>query len=113
MNTTKFQNRHIALNEDDKQAMLARIGVPSLDELINQTIPEKIRSEKDLDISEPLSESELLAHSKALASKNQIFDTYIGFGYHEAILPAAIQRNIFENPSWYTCLLYTSDAADE
>lgn len=102
MNTTKFQNRHIALNETDKQAMLARIGVPSVDELINQTIPEKIRSEKDLDISEPLSESELLAHSKSLASKNQIFDTYIGFGYHEAILPAAIQRNIFENPSWYT-----------
>lgn len=102
MNTTAFFNRHISLNENDIQAMLEKIGVSSIDELIDQTIPNTIRLNKDLDISEPLSEYEMLLHSKELASKNQVFDNYIGFGYHNVIFPAAIQRNIFENPSWYT-----------
>lgn len=102
MNTTAFVNRHISLNENDTQAMLEKIGVSSIDELIDQTIPNTIRLGKDLDISEPLSEYEMILHSKELASKNQAFDNYIGFGYHNVIFPAAIQRNIFENPSWYT-----------
>ncbi len=102
MNTNQFVNRHISLNEADKNAMLKRVGVSSVEELISQTIPNSIRLEKDLEISEPLSEYEMLSHSKDLASKNQMFDSYIGFGYHNTILPAAIQRNIFENPSWYT-----------
>ncbi len=102
MNTTQFVRRHISLNEEDKKAMLDKIGVSGIDELIGQTIPDSIRLEKDLNISEPLSEFEMLNHSKELAAKNQQFDNYIGFGYHNVILPAAIQRNIFENPGWYT-----------
>ena len=102
MNTTQFVNRHISLNESDKQAMLQEIGVSGIDELIAQTIPNSIRLEKDLNISPALSEYEMLAHSKELAAKNSLFDNYIGFGYHNTILPSAIQRNILENPSWYT-----------
>lgn len=102
MNTTQFVNRHISLNEADKKAMLQKIGVAGIDELIAQTIPNSIRLEKDLNIADALSEYEMLAHSKDLASKNLLFDNYIGFGYHNTILPSAIQRNILENPSWYT-----------
>ena len=102
MNTTQFVNRHISLNEADKQAMLQEIGVSGIDELIAQTIPNSIRLEKDLNISPALSEYEMLAHSKDLASKNVLFDNYIGFGYNNTILPSVIQRNILENPSWYT-----------
>ena len=102
MNTQQFVNRHISLNESDTKEMLDRIGVSDISELISQTIPDSIRLEKDLNISEPLSEYEMLAHSKDLASKNLMFDNYIGFGYHNVILPSVIQRNILENPSWYT-----------
>ncbi|MCW0511339.1 aminomethyl-transferring glycine dehydrogenase [Riemerella anatipestifer] len=102
MNTQAFVNRHISLNEQDTQAMLSKIGVSSIEELISQTIPADIRADKDLSISEPLSEYEMLSHSKELASKNYLFDNYIGFGYHNVILPSVIQRNILENPSWYT-----------
>ena len=102
MNTTQFVNRHISLNEADKKEMLDKIGVSSVDELISQTIPASIRLEKDLDISPALSEYEMLTHSVELASKNINYDTYIGFGYNNSILPSPIQRNILENPSWYT-----------
>ena len=102
MNTQQFVNRHISLSQADTEAMLKRIGVNSIDELVSQTIPGSIRLEKDLEISAPLSEYEMLAHSKDLASQNKLYDNYIGFGYFGTILPAAIQRNIFENPSWYT-----------
>ena len=102
MNTTKFVNRHISLNEIDQEKMLAKIGVSDIQELIAQTIPDSIRLAKDLEISAPLSEYEMLLHSHDLASKNALYDNYIGFGYHNTILPAAIQRNILENPSWYT-----------
>lgn len=102
MNTTQFVNRHISLNDADKKEMLEKIGVSSIDELINQTIPSSIRLEKDLDISPALSEYEMLSHSVELAAKNINFDTYIGFGYNNSILPSPIQRNILENPSWYT-----------
>lgn len=102
MNTTQFVNRHISLNEADKQAMLQEIGVSGIDELIAQTIPDSIRLKEELNISPALSEYEMLAHSKELAAKNSLFDNYIGFGYHNTILPSAIQRNILENPSWYT-----------
>lgn len=102
MDTTQFVNRHISLNEADKRAMLEKVGVADMDELISQTIPNSIRLEKDLDISPALSEYEMLAHSKDLASKNIMYDNYIGFGYNNTILPSAIQRNILENPSWYT-----------
>ncbi len=102
MNTTQFVNRHISLNEADTQAMLEKVGVASMEELIGQTIPDSIRLKQELDISKPLSEQEMLAHSKDLAAKNLMFDNYIGFGYHNTVLPSVIQRNILENPSWYT-----------
>ena len=102
MNTQQFVNRHISLNESDKEEMLKKVGAGSIQELISQTIPDSIRLEKDLDISEPLSEFEMLNHSKELAAKNLNFDNYIGFGYNNTILPSPIQRNILENPSWYT-----------
>lgn len=102
MNTQQFVNRHISLNEADKVEMLNKIGVSSIDELISQTIPHSIRLQKELELAEPLSEYEMLLHSKDLATKNVDFDTYIGFGYFNTILPSPIQRNILENPSWYT-----------
>ena len=88
MNTSEFVNRHISFNETNKNEMLKKVGVSSIDELISQTIPHSIRLQKDLNISEPLSEFEMLSHSKELASENQQFDSYIGLGYHPAILPA-------------------------
>lgn len=102
MNTQKFVNRHISLNAADTEEMLKKTGVSSIEELINQTIPDGIRLQKDLDISPELSEYEMLQHSKELGAKNQLFDNYIGFGYHDTILPSVIQRNILENPGWYT-----------
>lgn len=102
MNTQQFVNRHISLNEADKAEMLKKIGVENIEQLISQTIPNAIRLEKDIDISDALSEYEMILHSKELAAQNVIFDNYIGFGYHNTILPAPIQRHILENPSWYT-----------
>ncbi|MFC6269014.1 aminomethyl-transferring glycine dehydrogenase [Frigoriflavimonas asaccharolytica] len=102
MNTVDFVYRHIPLNEADREAMLKVIGVSSAEELISQTIPDSIRADKELNISESLSEYEMLRHSKELATKNGDFMNYIGFGYHNTILPSAIKRNILENPSWYT-----------
>ncbi len=102
MNTTQFVNRHISLNEKDKEVMLAKVGVSSIEELISQTIPDAIRLEKELNISNPLSEFDMLQHSKELASKNATVDNYIGFGYFGTVLPSPIQRNIFENAGWYT-----------
>ena len=102
MNTQQFVSRHISMNEDDKKAMLDKIGVSGIDELISQTIPDSIRADKELNISEPLSEYELIRQSTALAAKNADYTNYIGFGYHNTLLPAAIKRNILENPSWYT-----------
>lgn len=102
MNTHEFVNRHISLSEADTKAMLERVGVEDLDTLVSQTIPDSIRLEKDLKITPPLSEYEMLRHSKALAEKNSDFVNYIGFGFHNTLLPSAIKRNVFENPSWYT-----------
>ncbi|MCC2590123.1 aminomethyl-transferring glycine dehydrogenase [Chryseobacterium sp. MFBS3-17] len=102
MNTQQFVSRHISMNEGDKKAMLEKIGVSSIEELISQTIPASIRADKDLNIYEPLSEYEMIRHSTAMSQKNQDFTHYIGFGYFNSILPAPIQRNILENPSWYT-----------
>lgn len=102
MNTQEFVNRHISFNETDKKEMLKKVGVSTIDELVGQTIPSNIRLKKKLSISEPLSEYEMLSYSKSLASENKVFDIYIGYGYHPTIFPSVIQRNILENPSWYT-----------
>jgi len=97
-----FLYRHIGPNPTDQKKMLDKIGVNSLDELIQQTVPSSIRLETELQIPEAISESEFLIHMKEIASKNLIFKSYIGTGYYSTILPPVIQRNILENPSWYT-----------
>ena len=93
--------------------MLATVQADSLDELCQQTIPESIRLDKQMNLPTAMSEAECLDHIAELSSKNKVYKSYIGMGYHPTHLPAVIQRNILENPGWYTCLLYTSDAADE
>jgi glycine dehydrogenase len=102
MKTDSFALRHLGPRENEVNEMLAAIGVDSLDQLVDNTIPTHIRLEKGLDLPEPMSEYEFSDHIQNLASKNKQFKSYIGLGYHPTILPAVIQRNIFENPSWYT-----------
>lgn len=82
--------------------MLSAIGAESMDQLLFETIPDDIRLKNKLNLKEPISEQEYLVHINNLAKKNKVFKTYIGLGYHPTILPAVIQRNILENPGWYT-----------
>ncbi len=102
MQTDSFVLRHIGPRQDQVKEMLKTIGVHSLDELINNTIPSDIRLKNTLNLPEALSENEFASHIQNLGNKNKQFKTYIGLGYHNTTLPAVIQRNIFENPSWYT-----------
>ena len=97
-----FTRRHIGPNSSDLNKMLSTIGVNSVEQLLKQTIPEKIRLKKDLNIPEGISEMEFLKEIKKLSSLNQKFKTYIGLGYHDSFTPSVIQRNILENPGWYT-----------
>lgn len=99
---TQFSKRHIGISDEDLQSMLKTIGVSSLEQLISETLPDNIRSDKDMDIPEAMSEYEYLQWIKALASKNKVFKNFIGQGYYGTITPSVILRNIFENPGWYT-----------
>lgn len=98
----RFEHRHNSATPDDIKKMLEVIGVSSLDELIDSTIPESIRLKKPLDLPEPLSEHHFLDEFRSIAAKNKIFKTYIGMGYYDTVTPPVIQRNILENPGWYT-----------
>ena len=102
MNTNSFSLRHIGPKENDLQEMLKAVGADSLDQLIYETLPDDIRLKKDLELAPAMSENEYITHSISLAAKNKIFKSYIGLGYHESITPPVIQRNILENPGWYT-----------
>ncbi len=102
MNTNAFALRHIGPKEDDQNFMLKTLGVDSLDQLIYETIPDDIRLKKGLNLESPMTEHEYLLHIHELSKKNKAYKTYIGLGYHPTILPAVIQRNILENPGWYT-----------
>jgi glycine dehydrogenase len=102
MNTDSFALRHIGPRKEDLQKMLDTVGAQSMEELINQTIPNDIRLERDLTLDMAMSEQQYLEHIGELATKNQVFKTYMGLGYHQAITPPVIQRNILENPGWYT-----------
>ncbi|MFK8037447.1 MAG: aminomethyl-transferring glycine dehydrogenase [Crocinitomicaceae bacterium] len=97
-----FSNRHIGLNNSEENQMISAIGVKSVKELVDKTIPTNIRLKNDLQLNSAMSEYEYLAHASDLADKNQIFKTYIGKGYYNTITPSVILRNIFENPGWYT-----------
>ena len=99
----KFVNRHIGCsNADTLKAMLDTIGVASVDELISQVIPSDIRLNAPLALSEALSEYEFAQHIEELASRNQQFRSFIGMGYYPNAVSAAVMRNVFENPAWYT-----------
>ena len=102
MNTNAFALRHIGPREEDQEKMLQTIGLNSLDELIYETIPDDIRLKNELNLDAPMTEYEYLLHIQKLSKKNKTYKTYIGLGYHPNIMPAVIQRNILENPGWYT-----------
>ena len=100
--TDLFIRRHIGPGEEDMAEMLDVIGVASIDELVDQTIPPGIRLGRELDLGEPRGESELLSELAEMASRNRVMKSYLGTGYHDCVVPPVIQRNILENPSWYT-----------
>jgi glycine dehydrogenase len=97
-----FQNRHIAPNEADTAEMLQTVGVNSIDELIEQTVPTAIRLKQPLNLPAAKSETEYLGALKQTSLLNKVFKSFIGQGYYDTITPGVILRNVFENPGWYT-----------
>ena len=97
-----FQERHIAPSEKDTVAMLKTVGAETLDQLIEETVPSKIRLKQPLNLPAPKSEYDYLKHLKRVSLNNKIFKSFIGQGYYDTVTPAVILRNIFENPGWYT-----------
>jgi glycine dehydrogenase len=102
MSNYQFTDRHIGPDAKETQEMLLAIGVASIEELISKTIPKDIRLKKDNNTPPAQDEATYLRELRAVAAKNKIFRTYIGLGYHNTIIPGVIQRNILENPGWYT-----------
>ena len=102
MSNNSFTSRHIGIKEEDVKKMLDVIGVSSIEELINQTIPAKIRLKEPLSLDSPMGEYEYLNHIRSLALKNKIVRSYIGMGFYNTESPVVILRNVFENPGWYT-----------
>src|SRR5437868_8902645 len=98
----EFSGRHIGPGEDETAEMLKTIGVGSLDELTDKTVPESIRLKKPLKLPAAQTEFEYLSELKKIAARNKVFKTYIGQGYYNTITPSVILRNVFENPGWYT-----------
>src|SRR3954467_13171176 len=97
-----FVPRHVGPDERDVSEMLKLLGLPSLDALIDATVPRRIRFRDGLGLPKGLSELEVLTYFRALAAKNQVFRSFIGMGYSDCVTPPVIQRNILENPGWYT-----------
>lgn len=102
MAMNNFSKRHIGPDSQEANEMLAKIGVKSINELIDKTIPAHIRLTNELDIDTALTEQEYLNHVNELGSKNELFKSFIGLGYNETIVPSVILRNVLENPGWYT-----------
>ena len=102
ISTDKFVNRHNGPREKDVKEMLKKIGANSVDELIDQTIPAAIRLKKPLNLAKGMTEYNYHKHLRTIAAKNNVFKTYIGLGYFNTIVPPVVQRNILENPGWYT-----------
>jgi glycine dehydrogenase len=98
----KFVNRHIGLSNQELDEMVKACGADSIEQLISETIPEQIRLKEELKIQSPVNEHTYIEDLRKIAAKNKIFKSYIGMGYHPTILPSVIQRNILENPGWYT-----------
>lgn len=97
-----FAARHIGPRQHEEGTMLAKVGVASLDELIDKTIPSNIRLKKPLNLAPPMTERAYLSHLNSLAARNKVFSSYIGMGYYPTVVPSVIQRNVLENPGWYT-----------
>ena len=97
-----FSNRHIGIDKESEKIMLDYLGVSDTETLIKETIPNEIRLKKDITLEVEMSEAQFLDHIYKLSQENKYFKNYIGRGYHESILPPVIQRNILENPGWYT-----------
>jgi glycine dehydrogenase len=97
-----FSARHIGPQADDREKMLAALGLSSLEELVDESLPQSIRSSKPLDLPPALSEFETLAELRELASRNRPLTSMIGLGYHGTITPSVIRRNVLESPAWYT-----------
>jgi glycine dehydrogenase len=102
MQETNFEDRHIGPRQDEINAMIRDLGLKSIDELIEKTIPADIRMDGPLDLPEGTSEYRYIHRLKEIAAKNKVFRSYIGLGYYDTIFPAVIQRNMLENPAWYT-----------
>jgi glycine dehydrogenase len=100
--TDTFVERHLGPDPAERQAMLASLGLDSLEALVDSTVPGSIRLERPLDLPESLTESEALAELRRIAGENQVFRSFLGMGYHATLTPGVIQRNILENPGWYT-----------
>ncbi|MCX6296555.1 MAG: aminomethyl-transferring glycine dehydrogenase, partial [Bacteroidetes bacterium] len=100
--TDKFVNRHNGPRANDVKVMLSKIGAKSLDDLIDQTIPSAIRLKKPLNLAVGMTEYDYHKHLRTIAAKNKVFKTYIGLGYYNTIVPPVVQRNVLENPGWYT-----------
>ncbi|UBV41980.1 aminomethyl-transferring glycine dehydrogenase [Deinococcus taeanensis] len=102
LQTADFTDRHIGPTDAEQAQMLATLGVSSLNELSDTTLPESIRFDGDLNVGGPVTEAQALADLKAVAAKNKVFRSYIGMGYHGTLTPGVILRNMLENPGWYT-----------
>src|SRR6266567_4723555 len=103
--TTEFDSfvrRHIGPNQEEIDAMLGKVGFENLDGLIDAAVPKNIRMDRQLNLPEAKSEIEALAELRVISKKNKVARSFIGAGYHDCITPPVIQRNILENPGWYT-----------
>jgi glycine dehydrogenase len=98
----KFENRHLGPNESERNEMLNEMGFSDINDLMDKTIPKSIKLKRELKLDEPISEYEYINKLRKIASKNKIYKNYIGLGYYPVITPPVIQRNILENPGWYT-----------
>jgi glycine dehydrogenase len=98
----EFVQRHIGPDEAQTASMLATLGVQSVKELIDKTVPENIRLKGELALGKAVTEAKALAELKAIANKNRVFKSYIGMGYYDTLVPNVILRNVLENPGWYT-----------
>ena len=101
-NSKEFLARHIGPSQEDQEIMLQAVGAKSLDDLMKNTVPEKILLTEELNVDEPVSENDALKKLKSISKKNEIFRNFIGMGYYNTFTPNVILRNILENPGWYT-----------
>lgn len=100
--TELFEDRHQGADQSETAEMLQTIGVASVDELIDQTVPAAIRLSRPLNLPAPQGEHQFLTGFRQLAGQNKVFTSYIGMGYYDTLTPNVILRNILENPAWYT-----------